>query len=119
MADFISPPTAATAPIEAIVEHPSADGRRVYTERLAVDPSSPIKRMRQQFQDNAELNSMDADPPPGPPPDAVFDPGIQDDLYDMELGGFYDRAASPPPLPEKSRKKPVKPSVCCFFLDFK
>jgi hypothetical protein len=115
MADFLSPTPAIPAhqPIPTYVERPSADGRRVYTETLAVNPSSPIKRMYTRQAVVEPLAPMEIDEPDDT--STGFDPLLlADDRYDMQLGGFYDRPASPP-LPPPRNPKPVKPSVGFFF----
>ncbi|KAJ7633773.1 hypothetical protein DFH06DRAFT_1139696 [Mycena polygramma] len=103
VADFLGGPSQATdAPIETVVERPSADGRRVHTEVLAVAPPSPVKRSRA-----AAMNPvpMEVDNAPNRDHVSFLDSG---DRYDMDLGGFYDRPATPPPLVATS--KPFKPS---------
>ncbi|KAJ7232597.1 hypothetical protein B0H12DRAFT_1076819 [Mycena haematopus] len=102
VADFVQP--AIEAPIHTRLERSTADGRRVQTEVVSVEPPSPVKRQRQQYA------STDA---PAEVWDGLdFEPeGINGERYNMELGGFYPRAASPTPRRRRKPVDPWKPSV--------
>ncbi|KAJ7023345.1 hypothetical protein C8F04DRAFT_1271407 [Mycena alexandri] len=94
---------AINADVETVVERPSADGRRTYTEMLPVAPPSPVKRMRQQ----AHGPAMGADDDPPLPTFDAFQLELDSDRYHMDLGGVFDRPATPPSqkLPGKGMKK--------------
>ncbi|KAK6964695.1 CxC2 domain-containing protein [Favolaschia claudopus] len=104
VAEFITPPI--NAPIQATVERPTADRRRVQTEVVSIDPPSPVKRARIQA----------AEPPLEPPSLHDFDPdfepqGINGELYDMDLGGFFLRPPSPTRARQKKAFKPSDPAL--------
>ncbi|KAJ7604794.1 hypothetical protein DFH06DRAFT_1150853 [Mycena polygramma] len=109
VADFLGGPSHSTnVSIETVVERPSADGRRVHTEVLPVAPPSPVKRMLAATSTHLDPVPMDLDPPLS----NAWD-GYDMDRYDMELGGFHDRPATPPLAPVHS--KPFKPSDKSLF----
>ncbi|KAK7016258.1 CxC2 domain-containing protein [Favolaschia claudopus] len=100
LADFLTPTL--DAPIDTFVERPSADGRRVESQRIAIDPPSPVKRARRQ-----------AAAPADEPDNAYYEDGLgfepeglNGERYDMDLGGFFPRPPSPPP----KRAAPYKPA---------
>ncbi|KAJ7709332.1 hypothetical protein B0H16DRAFT_1745873 [Mycena metata] len=89
--DFLTSTSAPTT-LPTAVERTSADGRRTYTETLRVEPPSPFKRARL----DPVANGMDCDPPlPTLPIFNVFDAELEGECYDMDLGGIYDRPATP------------------------
>ncbi|KAJ6458733.1 hypothetical protein C8R45DRAFT_1109846 [Mycena sanguinolenta] len=91
------------APVPAFVHRVSEDRRRVYVEELAVEPPSPIKRMRLQAQEQA----APADPLPAFP---TFD--LDDFTVDGERYRLFDEEdlLHVPSQPQKARtEKPVKP----------
>ncbi|KAK7055626.1 CxC2 domain-containing protein [Favolaschia claudopus] len=107
VADFITP--AIDAPIKAMVERPTADRRRVQSEIVSIEPPSPVKRARIQA-------AAPADPLPFVNEDFTADSepqGINGELYDMDLGGFFLRPQSP--TPQARQKKLFKPSDKSLF----
>ncbi|KAJ7185939.1 hypothetical protein C8R46DRAFT_1208043 [Mycena filopes] len=113
LSDFLAGPSGAeiNAQVPTVVERTSADGRRVYTEVLRVEPPSPVKRLRQSAARPSIAVDVDmADDPPLPD----FDPfDVEDDRYHMDLGGIFDRPPSPT---RKPKPKPAfKPSDKSLF----
>ncbi|KAK6992523.1 CxC2 domain-containing protein [Favolaschia claudopus] len=100
VSDFATVPI--NHPVDTAVERPSADGRRVHTEVLAVPPPSPVKRARTQ----ASAPHPIGDNPPAAAPEAA-------ELYDMDLQAYFS-----PPSPPKKKKKTFKPSDRSLF-DFR
>ncbi|KAJ7028207.1 hypothetical protein C8F04DRAFT_1291706 [Mycena alexandri] len=91
--------------VPTAIERTSADGRRTYTETLAVEPPSPFKRARVEFAEDP----MDCcDDPPLPTNFDRFDAELDSERYDMDLGGVYDRPPSPPTRPKAASK--LRPS---------
>ncbi|KAK7018531.1 CxC2 domain-containing protein [Favolaschia claudopus] len=101
IADFLAP--SLDAPINTFVERPSADGRRVETERVAVDPPSPVKRARREEATATHREEAFHGYEDG----LGFEPeGLNGERYDMDLGGFFPRPPSPPP----KRAAPYRPA---------
>ncbi|KAJ6508195.1 hypothetical protein C8R45DRAFT_1089397 [Mycena sanguinolenta] len=93
------------APVPAFIHRVSDNRRRVYVEELAVQPPSPVKRMRMEIQ-----NQNQAAPADLPEPLALFDPegfSLDGERYLL----FYDGDSLEPPsrLREGPMGKPVKP----------
>ncbi|KAK7030582.1 CxC2 domain-containing protein [Favolaschia claudopus] len=99
--DFLTPTT--DAPIRTVVQRPTADGRRVLSEVVSLDPPSPVKRARHQASVITEdLGSLAEDP-------LDFEPeGINGELYNMELGGFFPAFESS--ASSKKKRDPLRPS---------
>ncbi|KAK7027866.1 CxC2 domain-containing protein [Favolaschia claudopus] len=93
VSDFATVPI--NHPVDATVERPSADGRRVHAEVFAVPPSSPVKRARTQnlAQNNPVSNSQPVE-------------SGSAELYDMDLRDYF---SPPTPAPVK-KPKVFKPS---------
>ncbi|KAK7064875.1 CxC2 domain-containing protein [Favolaschia claudopus] len=98
--EFLTP--ASDTPIQTIVQRPTTDGRRVRSEVVALDPPSPIKRARLQaniIEDHPVLTDDPLD----------FEPeGINGELYNMELGGFFPSFAETSTA--RKKRDPFKPS---------
>ncbi|KAJ7015977.1 hypothetical protein C8F04DRAFT_1283408 [Mycena alexandri] len=107
--DFLAS-TSAPATIPTLVERTSADGRRTYTETLRVEPPSPYKRMRLHtvLEEPVSMDGSEDPPLPELPTFSVFDAELESERYNMDLGGVYDRPATPP-MRQKS-KGTFKPS---------
>ncbi|KAJ7021526.1 hypothetical protein C8F04DRAFT_1273648 [Mycena alexandri] len=95
---------AANADVPTVIEWPSADGRRTYTELLPVKPPSPLKRMREEAHERELVSMMVADDPPLPTFDA-FELDLDSDRYHMDLGGVFDATPSMQRKPAKGIKK--------------
>ncbi|KAJ7025882.1 hypothetical protein C8F04DRAFT_1268726 [Mycena alexandri] len=112
--NFLAGPsrTAINADVPTVVERASADGRRTYTEMLPVEPPSPVKHMREDAPEPETVAMMvDTDDPPLPTFN-VFELDLESERYHMDLGGVFDRPATPP-LRERQTKghnKKFKPS---------
>ncbi|KAJ7020579.1 hypothetical protein C8F04DRAFT_1274884 [Mycena alexandri] len=107
--DFLRNPTfkpTTSQTVPTAVERTSADGRRTYTQTLPVEPPSPLKRMG---LNGVVEEMMDCDPPLATLPTFdVFDAELESERYNMDLGGVYDRPASPPT--RQKRVGHLKPS---------
>lgn len=106
--------SAVNAPIPAMVERTSADGRRTYTETLSVEPPSPIKHMRMEtVPEVTPGDGMDlGDDPPLlslPTFDSSFESDLDSERYHMDLGAVFDRPVMP--LRARAKKGRLKPSV--------
>ncbi|KAJ7711071.1 hypothetical protein B0H16DRAFT_1745484 [Mycena metata] len=107
---------AVNAPVPTIVERTSADGRRIYTETLSVDPPSPIKCMRMQPVPE-DFNRIDIeDPPllPLPTFDFAFDAELESERYDMDLRAIFDRPVLPVRAQRGKKKGKITPSDKCM-----
>ncbi|KAK7039759.1 CxC2 domain-containing protein [Favolaschia claudopus] len=98
--EFLTPTS--DIPIQTVVQRPTTDGRRVRSEVISLDPPSPVKRARQQENVIEDHPTLTEDP-------LDFEPeGVNGELYNMELGGFF----AIPATSASTRKKrdPFKPS---------
>ncbi|KAF7349568.1 CxC2 domain-containing protein [Mycena sanguinolenta] len=89
-------------PVPAFVHRVSQDGRRIHVEELAIQPPSPVKRLRREQQQPEE--SL---PPPSLPLADLENFTIDGERYEL---GIFDEA--PPVRPSSPLQKPraIKPS---------
>ncbi|KAJ7038455.1 hypothetical protein C8F04DRAFT_1256039 [Mycena alexandri] len=97
--------TGSSTTIPTAVGRTSADGRQTYSKNVPVEPPSPFKRPR---LDSLAEERMDFDDDPPLPTFDIFDAELESERYDMDLGGVYDRPATPPERKKASSK--LKPS---------
>ncbi|KAJ7741123.1 hypothetical protein B0H16DRAFT_1464665 [Mycena metata] len=96
--------TASSATIPTAVGRTSADGRRTYSENVPVEPPSPFKWPQLDSLAEGRVDFHDHDDPPLP--FDIFDAQLESERYDMDLGGVYDRPATPPARKKASKLKP-------------
>lgn len=104
--EFLASTSATSSTIPTAVERTLTDGRRTHTETLVVEPPSPFKRSRLDAV-TATGDRMDCDDPPLPalPTFDIFEAELDSERYNMDLGGVYDRPASPLKRPKATKMK--------------